>query len=340
MHGKHLFAQAAGGYTGIVTRFLSPLLFAVLAIAVPNVAAAQDLADFEQEISESAARAGVSQQTIDASLRGFQPNQHVIELDRRQPEKTQTFDQYFAHTATDSRVAKGQDQLARNRPLLERIESDYGVAPAVLVALWGMESSYGSVMGDSPTIHSLATLSYEGRRHEFFKSELIKAMQIVDAGDVTVQGMVGSWAGAMGQVQFMPSTFQNYAVDYDGAGRRDIWHDNADALASAANYLSQSGWHRGELWGREVTLPGNFSSTLIGLDKPRPLDDWKRLGVLRTDGTELPEADIDAALVLPDGPNGRAFLAYNNYRVIMRWNHSTYFATSVGLISDAIEGRE
>ena len=179
-----------------------------------------------------------------------------------------------------------------------------------------------------------------GRRHDFFKNELIKAMQIVDNGDVTVGGMVGSWAGAMGQVQFMPSTFQNFAVDYTGDGRRDIWHNTADALASAANYLSKSGWHRDELWGREVTLPGDFDAGLAGLEKARPLDDWRRLGVLQITGDPLPEAEMDAALVMPDGAGGRAFLAYNNFRVLMRWNHSTYFATSVGLVSDMIEGRE
>ena len=165
-------------------------------------------------------------------------------------------------------------------------------------------------------------------------------MQIVDAGDVPFQEMTGSWAGAMGQVQFMPSTFLNFAVDYTGSGRRDIWHSNADALASAANYLSQSGWHRDELWGREVSLPARFSPSLAGLDKPQPLGVWRQLGVLRINGESLPDADINAALILPDGPNGRAFLAYNNFRVLMRWNHSTYFATTIGLMSDAMEGRD
>ncbi len=320
-------------------RLLRPFAIVCLVLAGRPVAA-QDLADFKDEVRSAAENAGVSRHTIDLSLNNFHPIEHVIELDHHQPEKTQTFDQYYSHTGTDARIQKGQSLLDANRDLLNRIESDYGVPPSILVSLWGMESSYGGIMGDYATIPSLATLAYEGRRHDFFEGELIKAMQIVDAGDTTVTGMTGSWAGAMGQVQFMPSTFLAYAVDYSGTGKRDIWHDNADALASAANYLSQIGWKRGELWGREVSLPAQISPQLVGLDKSRPLDDWRRLGVLRITGDPLPDADIEAALVMPDGPDGRAFLAYNNYKVIMRWNRSTYFATAVGLISDGIDGRE
>ena len=313
---------------------------ALIVSALARSAAAQDLAEFEQEIRAAAAEAGVSQETIDQSLDGFQPIQHVIELDRRQPEKTQTFDQYIAKIATDSRIDRGQALLAQNRPLLDRIEHDYGVPPSILVSLWGMESSFGASMGDYQIVPALATLSFEGRRHDFFKGELIKAMQIVDAGDVSLDDMTGSWAGAMGQVQFMPSTFLNFAVDYTGSGHRDIWHNTPDALASAANYLSRSGWKPGELWGREVSLPLRFDTGLAGGDKLQSVDAWKRLGVRQIDGNPLPESDIQAALILPDGPMGRAFLAYNNFRVLMRWNHSTYFASAIGLMSDAMEGRE
>ena len=316
------------------------LTAAFLCLALTRFAAAQDLAEFDQEIRSAALSAGVSQETVDASLRGFQPIQHVIELDRRQPEKTQTFDQYIAKIATDARIERGQAMLDQNRVLLDRIQNDYGVTPSILVSLWGMESSFGSSMGDYQTIPSLATLSFEGRRHEFFKNELIKAMQIVDAGDVSLDEMTGSWAGAMGQVQFMPSTFLTYAVDYTGSGRRDIWHSTPDALASGANFLAHLGWKPGELWGREVSLPVRFDMSLAGGDKLQPVEAWSRLGVRRIDGLALPESGIQAALILPDGPMGRAFLAYNNFRVIMRWNHSTYFASAIGLMSDAMEGRD
>jgi membrane-bound lytic murein transglycosylase B len=300
---------------------------------------AQDLDDFKQEIRDAAEEAGVSDRTIDRSLLNFQPNEHIIELDRKQPEKTQTFDQYAAKVVTDSRIERGQTMLEKNQALLTRIERDYGVTPSILVALWGVESSFGDSMGDYQVIPALATLSFEGRRHDFFKDELIKAMQIVDAGDVPFEQMTGSWAGAMGQVQFMPSTFLNFAVDYTGSGHRDIWHNDADALASAANYLSKSGWHPGELWGMEVTLPARFDASWVGPDKAQSVTTWQRLGVRQIDGGQLPDSDILGSVIMPDGPSGRAFLAYNNFKVLMRWNRSTYFVTAIGLLSDGMEGR-
>jgi membrane-bound lytic murein transglycosylase B len=311
-----------------------------IALLLPCLSAmAQDLSDFKAEIRSAAQAAGVSDQTVDASLRGFQPIERVIELDRKQPEHTITFDTYIGRVVSDSRIQRGQELLAENRPLLSRIEQDYGVSPSILVALWGAESSFGSSMGDYRIIPALATLSYEGRRHDFFKGELIKAMQIVDAGDVTLDDMTGSWAGAMGQVQFMPSTFLSYAVDYTGSGRRDIWHSDADALASGANFLEHLGWKRGELWGREVMLPPRFDADLAKPDNLQTVGTWSSLGLTVPDGSRLPESEMMASVVLPDGPGGRAFLAYDNFRVIMRWNHSTYFATSIGLLSNAIEGR-
>jgi membrane-bound lytic murein transglycosylase B len=310
---------------------------------LPRLAAAsdaQDLPDFIAEIRAAAEDAGISDRTINASLNNFQPIEHVIELDQRQPESAITFETYYERVATDARIEKGQQMLAENRQLLTRIADDYGVTPSILVALWGIESSFGSAQGDYPIIQSLATLSYDGRRHDFFKNELIKAMQIVDEGDISIREMKGSWAGAMGQVQFMPSTFLAYAVDYTGTGRKDIWHSDADALASAANYLSRIGWKRDELWGREVVVPARFTSALAGTDKPRTLDFWRGLGVRKIDGSALPSGDMQAAVIQPDGPDGRSFLVYNNFKTIMKWNHSTFFATTVGLLSDAIDGRE
>jgi membrane-bound lytic murein transglycosylase B len=329
------------GMTACATPETAGKLTAALAPeATPALADHRSLSHFKEDVRIAALNAGVSQATIDKSLANFEPNQHIIQLDRKQPEKTQTFDQYYQHTATDSRIKKGRILVGQNRELLARIEADYGVPASILVSLWGMESSYGGVQGSYAIIPSLATLAYEGRRHDFFQGELIKAMQIVDAGDISFDEMKGSWAGAMGQVQFMPSTFLNYAIDYTGSGHRDIWHNDADALASAANYLSHVGWKRGERWGREVLIPADLDPDLAGLDKTRTLDEWRHMNVVSVDGKKLPDGNIPASLVLPDGPSGRAFLAYNNYKVIMRWNHSTYFASTVGLISDAIDGRE
>jgi membrane-bound lytic murein transglycosylase B len=315
-------------------------LLILLCLLLPHHARAQDLQDFIAEMRDAAKDAGISSRTIKLSLDNFQPIEHVIELDQRQPESKISFDTYYERVATDARIEKGQQMLAENRALLTRIGDEYGVSPAVIVALWGIESSFGEAQGDYPIIQSLATLSYEGRRHDFFKGELIKAMQIVDEGDIPIHEMKGSWAGAMGQVQFMPSTFLAYAVDYTGTGHKDIWHSEADALASAGNFLSHLGWKRDELWGREVVLPARFNPGLAGLDKPYTLDFWRQQGVRKIDGGTLPPGDIKAAIVLPDGPDGRAFLAYNNFKVIMKWNHSTFFAATVGLLSDAIDGRD
>ena len=302
---------------------------------------AQDLGEFRAEIRAAALAAGVSPATVDASLRNFQPIGRVIELDQKQPEKTQSLEQYLDRQVTEQRIGRARSMYDANAALLGRIGNDYHVPPSVLVALWGMESNFGATQGDWAVIPSLATLAYEGRRHDFFKGELIKALQIVDAGDVSLQDMTGSWAGAMGQVQFMPSTFLSYAVDYSGTGKRDIWHDNGDALASAANYLARLGWQPGQPWGREVTLPQGFDAGYAGLDKPLPISSWQSLGVLRTDGERLAATDgASAALLIPDGPGGRAFLAYDNFQTLMRWNHSQRFVISVGLLSDAIEGRE
>jgi membrane-bound lytic murein transglycosylase B len=295
---------------------------------------AESVPAFVQEIRNAAMKAGVSPHTIELSLNNFHPLAHVIELDQKQPESTITFEDYYERTATTGRIEKGQAMLAQEGPLLEHIYATYGVEPSILVSLWGMESSFGASQGNYSVIQSLATLSYEGRRHDFFKGELIKAMQIVDEGDVSYQDMIGSWAGAMGQVQFMPSTFQTYAVDFTGDGKRDIWHSDADALASAANYLSQLGWKTGEKWGREIALPANFDSSLAGRDKMQPVEIWKRMGIKTIDGSAVPEAGIDAAVVLPDGEGGRAFLVYNNFNIIMRWNRSTFFAATVGLMAD------
>ena len=319
------------------------LLLLLCLCTLPRLALAggsQSLPDFIAEIRAAAEDAGISDRTIAASLNNFRPLEHVIELDQRQPESAITFETYYERVATDARIEKGQQMLAENRELLTRIANDYGVTPSVLVALWGIESSFGNAQGDYPIIQSLATLAYDGRRHDFFKNELLKAMRIVDEGDVTIHEMKGSWAGAMGQVQFMPSTFLAYAVDYAGTGHKNIWHSDADALASAANYLSKIGWKRDELWGREVVLPARFTPALAGIDKPRSLDFWRQIGVRKIDGGALPAGDMSAAIVLPDGPDGRAFLAYNNFKTIMKWNHSTFFATTVGLLSDAIDGRD
>jgi len=222
--------------------------------------------------------------------------------------------------------------------LLSKVQATFGVQPRYVVALWAVESDYGRVTGDFSEVGALATLAFEGSRPAMFRAELIDALHILDQGDVAVDRMTGSWAGAMGQCQFMPSSFRRYAVDFDGDGRRDIWTSRADVFASIANYLASYHWRPEQGWGREVRLPHGFDAHLIGAKSARLLRDWRRLGLRDPDGSDLPKASLSAYLVAPDGPRGRTFLVYANYAIVMKWNHSTFFATSVGLLADRIAG--
>ncbi|GGF14442.1 murein transglycosylase [Aliidongia dinghuensis] len=303
----------------------------------PASAADQDfptwLAAFRQEALGTGIRAG----TFDAAFAGVAPLPHVLELDQRQPETTITFDTYISRVVSDARVQAGRQHLADDGQLLDEIGARYGVQPRFIVALWAIETDFGKVQGDYPIVAALATLAYDGRRGAFFRKELIAALKILDQGHIRPDELRGSWAGAMGQTQFMPSTFLAYAVDYAGTGKQDIWHDKRDALASIANYLSSLGWQSDYTWGRPVLLPGGFDSALLGGQVLKPVDQWRALGVRRTDGGPLPQAAIDAGLVQPGGPTGPTLMVYGNYRAIMKWNRSLYFATAVSYLADRIE---
>jgi membrane-bound lytic murein transglycosylase B len=224
-----------------------------------------------------------------------------------------------------------------HRELLDRVAADYGVQPRFIVALWGVESSYGSYYGEYPVIGALATLAYDGRRSSFFRGELLKALQILDSGDIAVEDMNGSWAGAMGQSQFMPSSYHAYAVDYDGDGHRDIWTSLPDVFASIANYLAKAGWNDRHTWGRKVNPPTGLNGELVGLELAKPLPEWQALGVRRADGADLPPVALDASLLRTDEGQGPSYLVYQNFRVLMAWNRSTYFALTVGELADLIE---
>ena len=300
---------------------------------------AESFAEWREGVRSEALGLGISTMIFDAAFADVEPIPRVIELDRSQPEVTLTFDQYVERVVPESRVVKGRKLLAEHRDLLEPIGRKYGVPPRFIVALWGIETNFGQYLGGFPVIASLATLAYDGRRSAYFRQELLHALRILEDGHITPEAMMGSWAGAMGQSQFMPSSFVNYAVDQDGDGRRDIWGTQGDVFASAANYLAQAGWRAGETWGRHVTLPAGFDHALTGLEVKKTLAEWQALGLRRADGTDLPQADISGSVVLPGGEGGPAYLVYNNYRTIMRWNRSFYFATSVGLLADGIGRR-
>jgi membrane-bound lytic murein transglycosylase B len=317
------------------------VLLAAPLLAVPlggGAAAAEGgFADFLAGLRRDASALGVRSGTIDAAFRAIQYLPHVVELDHQQPEHKLTFAEYFAKVVTRQRLDAARQHLADNWTLLQRVRQAYDVQPRFIVALWGVESDFGRIIGDYPVPAALATLAYDGRRGTMFRSELIAALKILDEGDIGIDGMRGSWAGAMGQCQFMPSTFLHYAVDFDGDGRRDIWSDRADVFASIANYLARLGWRGDEDWGREVSLPQNFDARYANLDYRLSTRQWSQLGVRPADGAPFSGREPAASLVLPDAFGATGFLVYDNFRAIKRWNNSTYFATAVGTIADSID---
>lgn len=282
---------------------------------------------------------GISAPTLDAALSGVSPDPRVLTLDRKQPEKTVTFAQYRKNVITPGRIREGRALLRRHAALLERVSARYGVPPQYIVALWGIETSFGKNTGGFGVVRSLATLAYEGRRGAFFRKELLDALRIIDGGHIDAAHMRGSWAGAMGQNQFMPSSFHSFAVDFDGDGRRDIWNTHGDIFASTANYLMRSGWDPEWRWGRKAALPKGCCAQAIKDRNRKSLAAWKKEGLTFAGGRALPDDPENTAwLAAPDGPSGPVWLAYGNYDTLMRWNRSTYFATAVGLLADAIAG--
>ena len=302
--------------------------------AMERAAFASCLADLGQK----ARNAGISPTVVQHGLGGVEFQQRVIDLDRGQPEFITTFGDYFEARVTERRVERGRELLREHHRLLDRVYRDYGIPPRYLVAFWALETNYGSYFGKMPVLESLVTLACDPRRSEFFTQQLIAALRIIDEGAISPRRMEGSWAGAMGHVQFMPSVFLQYAVDYDGDGRRDLWGSVPDAMASAANYLSSIGWETGWRWGREVQLPNGFPYELAGYDQSRTLSEWRDLGVRDAYGRALPTGSTEAALLVPAGHEGPKFLVYPNFEIIMKWNRSQYYALAVGRMADRLAG--
>jgi membrane-bound lytic murein transglycosylase B len=308
----------------------------MLGLAGPAHAQAGDFTAWLAGLKRDAAAQGVPAATLDKALTGVEPLPRVLELDQKQPESTLTLARYLSNVVKPERIEKGRKLKVQDRAVLRSVSKRYGVPPKVIMALWAVESGFGASMGSFRVVEALATLAFDGRRPELFRSELINALKILSRGRFESEDLKGSWAGAMGQVQFMPSTYLRYAVAYDHGGQPDIWNRHGDVFASAANYLSTLGWKRDESWGREVVLPARFDSRLIGLPVRHSVTEWSKLGVRRLGGGKLPTSSIAGSIVQPDGPGGRAFLVYDNFRVIMKWNHSTYFAVAVNMLADGI----
>lgn len=299
----------------------------------------QPFAEWLAELRTEALAEGISETLLDEALSTIEePIPRVIELDQSQPEFVQTFSNYMNNRISQARIARGQALLEEHSELFSRIAREYGVQPHYLVSFWALESNFGDFTGGFSVLNALATLAYDPRRSGFFRNELLTALKILDAGHISVENMSGSWAGAMGQCQFMPSTFDRYAVDGDNDGRIDIWNNLPDIFASAANFLSKSGWRPDERWGREVLLPQGFDFTQSGTGIRKTVSEWNALGVMRADGSRLGNASLEGSIILPAGASGPVFLAYNNFRTTMVWNRSTYYAISVGHLADRFVG--
>jgi membrane-bound lytic murein transglycosylase B len=297
----------------------------------------QRFARWVDAFSTIARTAGIDQATLHIAFDNVRFVPRVIELDRTQPEFTRNVWDYLDSALSTQRIALGQDKLLQLRPEVDATAARYGVPAEVLIAIWGMESNYGSNVGDIPTIDALATLGFEGRREEWARGQLLAALKILQNRDIDRAQMIGSWAGAMGQTQFLPSNFLAYAVDADGDGRRDIWGSVADVMASTANFLSKSGWQAGQPWGAEVLLPPGFDHAHASADVRQPASAWADEGVQSIDRAPLP-ALADSSILLPAGARGPAFLVGPNFRTILRYNNSTSYALAVGLLAQRLTG--
>ncbi|MBH0068339.1 MULTISPECIES: lytic transglycosylase domain-containing protein [Pseudoalteromonas] len=306
--------------------------------------------DYLANLKQEAIAKGYEAKLIDDAFATATYKEKVVSADKNQPEVKETLETYLPKRVPQWKIDRARKLYAENKEVLEKVAKEFGVQARFIVALWGLESNFGTIQGGHNVISSLVTLAFDGRREALYKRQLWAALDILKSGHITLDKFKGSWAGAMGQTQFMPTSFNAYAVDYNNDGRKDIWTTKEDAFASIANYLKQEGWNDSLTWGRQVQLPENFDSKYVLVrgtktrkqwleywnDSERSLADWQALGVRKADGSDLPNVDVRAALVMPDDINGRMYLAYDNYKVFMHWNRSYYFATSVGYLSDRI----
>ena len=330
---------------------------AVAALAAVFCAAgngrADDFGRWLAEFRAEAAGKGISPATLDAALTGLKPLEKVLNRDRKQPEFKLTFETYSARLLKPVNIERGRAMMAEHAGLLQRVSDRYGVQPRFIVAIWGVETRYGAIRGSTEIVPALATLAFDRRRSRFFRAQLLDALRMVDKGYIELADMKGSWAGAMGHPQFIPSSYLAFAQDFDGDGRRDIWNNLGDVFASIAHYLRRHGWSDARTWGRGVRVPETvrqaYDSMRAGktkgcralwqATKPRSLGEWQAAGLRRLSGAALPAVALDARLIIPDGAGGSAFLIYRNYESLLRYNCSNLYALTVGLLSDAVGGR-
>lgn len=329
-------------FVNIMQKLLASL-FALLPLAAPadDAAVMPGAGGFDAcmtRLEAAAVDGGISTATLEKTLANVKPVERVIAADRQQPEFFYTFWHYLDGRVTATRVERGRELYRKHYPLLHQIYLNYGVRPEYLVAFWGMETNYGSYFGSVPVLDALATLACDQRRSEMFTREFVNALSIHETGAMDLTQVRGSWAGAMGHTQFLPSTYLGHAVDYDKDGRRDVFGSLPDAFASAANYLTDIGWDGEARWGREVLVPFKFDWSLAGLETKKTVSEWRALGLRDAFGRPLPESNMQGSLLLPMGHKGPAFLVYDNFHVIMKWNASLSYALAVGYLADRIAG--
>lgn len=317
----------------IKTRTLSVVLGLLLSQLV--TAAQESWPSWVAGVRQEALGQGIPASLFDEAFADIhEPSRQVKGLARSQPEHRLTYSKYLHSRVDKDRIAVGRQQYKKNKVLADEVASHYGVDPCFIMSFWGMETSYGSYMGNFPVIKSLATLAYDSNRRDFFRKQLFYALHIVNDGHVTLDRFKGEWAGASGQPQFLPSSWREYAVDYDGDGRKDIWDSKADVFASIANYMKKNGWQTGEPWAVLVKLPAKFDKSLEGKSIVKPVSDWNSMGVRTESGQPLPYQNLNASIVEPNG--GPVFLAYPNYKMILRYNNSIYYAGAIGFLADKI----
>lgn len=308
----------------------------VASVCVQQVAyAKENWNQWVSQVRQEALSQGISPSVFDEAFAGIhEPSRRIKHFSRSQPEHRLTYMKYRNSRADNYKIVIGRREFKKNKALLEKIANEYDVNPCFIVSFWGMETSYGSYMGNFPVIKSLATLAYDSKRKEFFRKELFIALRILNDGHVSLSDFKGEWAGASGQPQFLPSSWVRFAVDYEGNGKKDIWKSKPDVFASIANYMKSNGWHRGEPWAIHVTLPKNFDMKLEGKNKAKPVSEWNALGVRTENGQPLPYQNLQGSIVQPYG--GPAFLTFPNYKMILRYNNSIYYAGAIGYMAEQI----
>ncbi|PPR16784.1 MAG: Membrane-bound lytic murein transglycosylase B [Alphaproteobacteria bacterium MarineAlpha9_Bin3] len=322
----------------LTTKYYISIFLAIFTFINVSYAKEENYNIWLSELRKEAIEKGISEKTFDKTMESVVILDKVKKLDKKQPERTITFIDYYKRTVNSNRIKVGKEKFDLHKKEINEIAEKYGVQARFILSIWGIETNYGTYTGSFSVISSLTSLAFNGRRAKFFRNQLLDALEILDKGYIELKDMKGSWAGAMGQSQFMPSSYLEYAQDYDKDGKKDIWNNYLDVFSSIAFYLKSHGWDNNKTWGREVLVPKNILiSYKENYTDKKALKFWSKIGIKKYNGDALPNINLTANLILPDGPEGKAFLVYDNFYTIKKYNASTYYALSIGILSDRIK---